>query len=42
MNDAFPEMIEVINEHGVRIQKPVEFEWSPIKCTGCGMMGHDV
>lgn len=42
MNGAFPEQIQFENEYGKLITQPIYFEWKPIKCSICGLLGHYV
>ncbi|KAJ8419651.1 hypothetical protein Cgig2_020573 [Carnegiea gigantea] len=37
----FPEHIEFFDEHDVLIRQQVVYEWLPLKCTHCGMFGHE-
>ena len=36
----FPDYVDFFNEKGQLIRQQVQFEWKPIKCTHCHMLGH--
>jgi hypothetical protein len=40
VQDAVPDVIEFIDEHGRVQQQKLTFEWFPIKCAHCSMLGH--
>ena len=40
MEGPFPDHIDFFNEEGILIRQPVTYEWIPIKCTHCKMLGH--
>jgi len=40
LNESFPEYIDFISDHGVLVRKRVIYEWKPIKCNHCKMVGH--
>jgi len=40
IDGPFPEHVDFFNEVGVLIRQPVSYEWIPIKCSHCVMLGH--
>ena len=41
IDQDLPEVIFFINEHGDKINVPVHYEWSPIRCGNCQNFGHE-
>ncbi|XP_048490019.1 uncharacterized protein LOC125491981 [Beta vulgaris subsp. vulgaris] len=41
LSQQFPECVHFINEHGVRTQVDIHYEWKPIECHVCHRLGHE-
>ena len=41
LNDSFPEYIDFISDEDVIVRQAVRYEWKPIKCDHCNMIGHE-
>ena len=41
IDGCFPDTIVFLNEHGHEHVQAVHFEWKPIKCGKCGLLGHN-
>ncbi|KAJ8420047.1 hypothetical protein Cgig2_011170 [Carnegiea gigantea] len=42
LDSMFLEYIEFINDNEVLVRQQVHYEWKPIMCTHCQMLGHDI
>ena len=41
MEGPFPDTIDFINDYGVLVERQIKFEWKPIKCNQCQLIGHE-
>lgn len=41
MTGPFPDHIDFFNEEGILVRQEVHYEWLPIKCDHCHMLGHE-
>ena len=41
LSQDFRDHVHFVNEHGVRTQVDVHYEWKPIECQVCHLLGHD-
>ena len=41
INEPFPDHIDFINDWAVFVRQDVKYEWQPIKCAHCQMLGHE-
>ncbi|KAJ8430000.1 hypothetical protein Cgig2_033925 [Carnegiea gigantea] len=41
MEGPFPDTIDFINDYRVLVKQRINFEWKPIKCNQCQLIGHE-
>ncbi|KAJ8431667.1 LOW QUALITY PROTEIN: hypothetical protein Cgig2_008599 [Carnegiea gigantea] len=41
VNRPFPNHIDLINDWDVVVRQAVKYEWQPVKCSHCQMLGHE-
>ncbi|XP_021852705.2 uncharacterized protein [Spinacia oleracea] len=41
VEQEFPDVIKFVNEKGMLVEVEVEYEWRPLVCSVCKIMGHD-